>query len=162
MQDQSLYSVSAFFLMCRSCHVTVTRQATTKHKGETSTLRRHCNMTGREDPLDAAWIAIKNNDEETLTTVVSRDPQVVLEHYRNDPSMLGWTLLHYAAFLDRPRLVTILLNRGADHRALSGEEKTPLQMLITECKDKENSRSYGILVGKSIADQHGQPSPFEV
>lgn len=102
-------------------------------------------MTGRDAPLDAAWIAVKNKKEEALTSVLRQHPGVVTEHYQNDPSMRGWTLLHYAAFLDDHKFVRILLKHGANCQALTRDGETPLQLLNKHCKDKENSVSYSIL-----------------
>lgn len=105
-------------------------------------------MTGRVDQLDA-WIAVQTNEDETKFTALLLIPGVVSHHFRHDTNMRGWTLLHYAAYLDRHKQVEVLLKNGADCNAVTSDGETPLQLLNKHCKDKENSRSYSILTAST-------------
>jgi uncharacterized protein len=67
----------------------------------------------------ALMMAAIKGDAETATLLLDRGAQV------NQP---GWSPLHYAATGPEPRLVQLLLGRGAVVDALSPNETTPLMM----------------------------------
>lgn len=71
-------------------------------------------------------------------------------------SVGGWTSLHFAAFSDSENCLKLLLNHGADIKALTVEGETPLRLAIKHGK----SKAVDFLLEQS-ADEVSQPARDE-
>ncbi len=80
--------------------------------------------------ISALHEAIGHRNHKLFAAMLKADVNV------NVKTVVGYTLLHYAAVYSQPEILGLLLARGADASLVEGAQKTPLDLARTR-KDKE-------------------------
>lgn len=84
------------------------------------------------DPFMQGLVYARSGDVEKLETCLDANSNILFEC-----SSDGMSLLHYAAISSQPGTVKLLLDRGAETRAINDENRTPLELAIAEDADEK-------------------------
>jgi ankyrin repeat protein len=79
------------------------------------------------DPFTQGLVYARSGDVEKLDACLNANSNILFECGSD-----GMSLLHYAAISSQPGTVKLLLDRGAETRAINDENRTPLEAAIAE------------------------------
>jgi ankyrin repeat protein len=79
------------------------------------------------DAFTQGLVYARSGDVEKLDACLNANSNILFECSGD-----GMSLLHYAAISSQPSTVKLLLDRGAEVRAVNDEDRTPLEAAIAE------------------------------